>query len=137
MPKFTETFVADLVPDGRDYIVSDARVPRLKLRVTPSGTKTFLAKLRIGGRERKIPIGRHPGMTVSRAREEALQLIADTLRGADPVIERKVRRQSATAGEITIAQLADKWMHDYVRPKLKIAYPAHLASARALIGCSH
>src|SRR5262245_53476105 len=119
MPKFTETFVANLVSDGRDYILSDTRVPRLKLRVTPSGTKIYLAKVRIGGRERKVPIGRPPGMTVSKAREEALQLIADARRGADPVVERKVRRQEAAAGGMTIAQLADKWMRDYVRPKLK------------------
>jgi hypothetical protein len=53
------------------------------------------------------------------AREHALQALADMRRGNDPVIERKVRVQAAAAGEIKVAELAEKWIADYVRPKLK------------------
>jgi hypothetical protein len=35
------------------------------------------------------------------------------------VLERKARIQAAAAGEMTMAQLAEKWMTDHVRPKLK------------------
>jgi integrase len=118
MPKLTEAFVGSLGPDGRDRTYSDTQLPRFKLRVTPAGLKIFLAKVRLDGRERKVKIGEHPVMSVAEAREEALQVIADARRGVDPVIERKIRLRAAGGG-LTIAQLADKWMADYVRPKLK------------------
>jgi integrase len=58
-------------------------------------------------------------MSVSKAREEALHVLADLRRGRDPAAERKVRLKATAAGEMTIGQLADKWLADYVRPKLK------------------
>jgi integrase len=40
-------------------------------------------------------------------------------RGVNPVVERKARIRATAASEMTVTQLADKWMTDYVRPKLK------------------
>jgi integrase len=117
MPKLTEAFVGSLGP-GRDRIVFDSH-PGFAIRVRPSGTKIFIAQARVGGRMRRITIGFHPDLTVAKAREEALQVLADIRRGNDPVIERKVRAQATAAGEMTIAGLCDKWLADYVRPKLK------------------
>jgi integrase len=117
MPKLTDAFLGALAPDGRDRTYSDSRLSRFKARVTPAGAILLLAKVRIGGREQKVPIGRYPHVTVAQAREEALQILADARRGIDPAIERKAR--AAVAGEMTVSELADKWMADYVRPKLK------------------
>jgi integrase len=117
MPKLTEAFVGSLGP-GRDRIVFDSH-PGFAIRVRPSGTKIFIAQARVGGRMRRITIGFHPDLTVAKAREEALQVLTDIRRGNDPAVERKVRQQAAAAGEMTIGELADKWLTDYVRPKLK------------------
>jgi integrase len=114
----TQTLVGSLQPDGRDRILFDAH-PGFGLRVTPTGTKIFVAQGRVGGRMRRVSIGFHPAMTVAKAREEALQVLADMRRGRDPVVERKARQKAAAAGEMTVAELADKWLADYVRPKLK------------------
>lgn len=119
MPKLTDAFIAALAPDGRDRIISDAAVSRFKVRVTPAGKKLFLAKVRLNGTEKKITIGEHPSVSAAEAREQALHLIADAKRGGDPIVERKKREQAAAAGETTVAQLAEKWLADYVRPKLK------------------
>jgi hypothetical protein len=48
-----------------------------------------------------------------------LQALADMRRGVDPVLERKARIRAAAAGGMTIAQLAERWVADYVMPKLK------------------
>ena len=39
--------------------------------------------------------------------------------GKNPVVERQIRREAITAGDITIAALADRWMAEVVRPKRK------------------
>jgi integrase len=118
MPRFTEAFIAGLKPDGRDRILSDVH-PGFGVRITPTGTKIFIAQAFVAGRRRRITIGFHPTMTVAEAREEALQALADMRRGSDPTLERKARLRAATAKEMTVAQLGDKWLADYVRPKLK------------------
>jgi integrase len=40
-------------------------------------------------------------------------------RGLDPVIELKTRRAAVAAGDMGVSALIDKWLTDYVRPKLK------------------
>jgi integrase len=119
MPKLTQALVEALAPDGRDRFLFDSSLPGFAIRVTPIGTKLFVMQARVGGRKRRVTIGRYPDLTVVQARELALQALADMRRGADPAAERKAQRQAITAKEMTISQLADKWMADYVRPKLK------------------
>jgi hypothetical protein len=117
MPKLTERFVESMEP-GRDRIVFDT-TPGFGIRVTPTGTRIFIAQARVAGRKRRVTVGYHPKLTVGQAREQALQALADMRRGNDPVVERKARIQAAAAGEMTVAELADKWLRDYVKPKLK------------------
>jgi integrase len=117
MRKLTESLVGSMLP-GRDRIVFDT-TPGFGLRVTPTGTKIFIAQARVAGRKRRVTVGYYPELTVVQAREQALQALADMRHGNDPVVERKARVQAAAAGEMTVAELADKWLADYVRPKLK------------------
>ena len=119
MQKLTEAFVGSLEPNGRDRLLFDTQQPGFGIRITPTGTKIFVAQAYVAGRKRRITVGFHPAMTVSKAREDALQALADMRRGSDPVLETKARLRAATAKEMTIAQLGDKWLADYVRPKLK------------------
>jgi integrase len=73
----------------------------------------------VAGRRRAVTLGYSPGMTAAAARELALQALADMRRGFDPAAESKARIKAAAAGEMTIAQLAERWMAEHVRPKLK------------------
>jgi len=117
--RLTQAYVEALERDGRDRFVFDARQPGFAIRVTPTGTKIFTAQGYVNGRKRRVTVGYHPEISVARARELALQALADMQRGNDPIIERKTRLTAAKAREMTLAQLADKWLADYVRPKLK------------------
>jgi integrase len=119
MARLTEALVGSLEHTGHDRFIFDDRQPGFAVRVTPTGTKIFVAQARVAGRKRRVTVGYSPDITVARAREDALQILADMRRGCDPVVERKSRRQAAAAGEMTVAQLAEKWMADYVQPKLK------------------
>jgi integrase len=119
MLRLTEAVVESLAPDGRDRFVFDARQPGFAIRITPSGTKIFTVQGYVNGRKRRVTVGYYPNVSVAQARELALQALADMRRGNDPIIERKTRLAAAKAGEMTVAQLADKWLADYVKPKLK------------------
>jgi integrase len=119
MVRLTEAIVESLASDGRDRFVFDARQPGFAIRVTPTGTKIFTAQGYVNGRKRRITVGYYPNVSVAQARELALQALADMRRGNDPIIERKTRLTAAKAREMTLAQLADKWLADYVKPKLK------------------
>ena len=119
MQKLTQAAVDALAFDGRDRIVFDRQLSGFAIRVTPGGSKIFIAQTRIAGRKRRVTIGHYPNLTVIEAREQAQQVLADIRHGKDPAAERKARLQAAAAGEMTVAELCDKWLTDYVRPKLK------------------
>jgi integrase len=119
MQKLTQAMVDTLAPDGRDRIIFDRQLSGFGVRITPGGSKIFIAQARVGGRKRRVPIAYHPDKTLADARREALQILHDIRRGADPAVERTMRQRAAAANEMTVAELADKWLADYVRPKLK------------------
>lgn len=119
MERLTEAYVGALAPDGRDRFVFDARQSGFAIRITPTGTKIFTAQGYVNGRKRRVTVGYYPQVSVAQARELALQALADMQRGNDPAIERKARLTAGKAREMTVAQLAEKWLADYVEPKLK------------------
>jgi integrase len=119
MLRLTEAIVEALKADGRDRFVFDARQPGFAVRITPTGTKILTAQGYVNSRKRRVTVGYWPETSVAQGRELALQALADMRRGNDPIIERKTRLTAAKAREMTVAQLADKWLADYVKPKLK------------------
>jgi integrase len=120
VPKLTEAFVAALPINGTDYSRFDSGTAGFGVRVTPAGKKLLGARARMGsGRRPWVTVGAFPEMTVAQARKEARPLLDAMRSGRDPVLAREERRRAAAAGEMTVAQLADKWLADYVRPKLK------------------
>jgi integrase len=79
------------IPDKRTYY-QDTREPRLGLYVTPSGVKTYFARLTIQGKTRRIPIGRFPDLSVPLARDKATKAAAEVAQGIDPVQEKRTRK---------------------------------------------
>jgi integrase len=117
--RLTQAFVDAQAANGSDRIIFDSQVSGLGLRVTPTGTRIFIAQGRVGRRKRRITVGFATDMTLAKARTEALHALAAMRGGVDPAAERKARVRAAAARETTIAALAEKWMADFVRPKLK------------------
>jgi integrase len=113
--QLTDAQVAALPATGSDYVRADAREVGFGVRVTPAGTKVFFVR---NGR-RRIPLGEFPGITTGVARELARIALADIRAGRDPTLERQARIKAARDDDMTVVQLSEKWMADYVRPKLK------------------
>jgi integrase len=118
MPKLTQEFIDTLTTD-RDRTFYDTVQVGFGVRVLPTGVKTFVAKANVAGLRRKVTIGNAATMTLAAARREARDAIEAIRRGADPAKDKVDRRRALEYGAITVADLADRWMTEIVRPKRK------------------
>ena len=113
--KITKRTVDSLSPASRDVLVWDGEVKGFGIRCRPSGAKYYLLKMRAGGRQRWITIGRHGSpWTPDTARREALRLLGLRAAGKDPATERDRQK-----GAITVADLGAKFLADYVPHRCK------------------
>jgi integrase len=117
--RLTQELVAELPIDGRDRLIFDARLPGFGVRVTPAGTKIFVAQARVDGRLRRVAVGRFSAQSVSEAREAARSALQDMRAGRDPKSEQAQRTRAIEAGATTVAIFAERWFDEYVSAKLK------------------
>lgn len=79
-------------------------VPGLILRVQPTGAAAwyFFYFVRIGKARklRKLKLGTRDALTAHDARKQAIELLNQTTKGADPASERKARREALTFREL-------------------------------------
>jgi integrase len=86
------------------------------VRCRPSGAKYYVLKLRIGGRQRWLTIGRHGSpWTPDSARREAKRLLGFKAAGSDPATERDRHK-----GGATVAELADRFLREHVAQHCKL-----------------
>jgi integrase len=107
MPKVTLT--ARSVPalkseGGPQTEYWDKVVPGLALRVGHGGTRTYIVRYRANGKHRRMTLGKHPNLTLAKAREKARQTLADAQGGEDPALDRQERRSA----DVTFKALADE-----------------------------
>ena len=81
-------------PDGRG----------LYLLVKPSGARSWLLRIQVGGKRRDIGLGGFPEVSLANAREKAFKLRSAAKAGGDPIAERdKEKGQAVTFKEAAIA----------------------------------
>lgn len=86
---FTIKFIEGLTPQSKPYDVRDTQVRGPYIRVYPTGSKTYRCECKRG---KTITIGRTDTLTITQARQEALQLLAKTAQGIDPILEKKQKK---------------------------------------------
>ncbi len=79
---------------GKRKTLWDAQVPSLGLRVTDSGSKTFVVMRRISGSKtpRRWKVGSYPGITLAKARDTAREWVGLIDAGVDPYAHRDRQR---------------------------------------------
>ena len=143
MAKLTEEAIEALAcePGQKDRLVFDDALPGLAVRVTATGTKTFLAQYTIAGQRRRVPIGRWGAVTLKAARLAARGILGDVAKGQDVAqvrtAARKAKAADTAAGKLTLAALLEQWdglvlaqqrknyRYEAVRA-VKAAFPNHL-----------
>lgn len=95
----SERTIVAATPEAERFILWDERLKGFGLRVEPSGTKTFVARYRMGGGRRgtlrQFKVGRFGKLTVEQARDRATQVMAAVELGQDPQAVRAAWRSGA------------------------------------------
>jgi hypothetical protein len=108
--RITKRTVDQLSPASDDVLQWDTEVKGFGVRCRPSGAKYYVLKMRVGGRQRWLTIGRHGSpWTPDKARSEALRLLGLKSGGKDPASERDRQK-----GVITVAELGSRFLTAYV-----------------------
>jgi len=99
--RFTDDRLRKLSSDGKRLMVYDTKQPGLALRVTIAGTKTFCFSAWDPKRRRSVDvtIGTYPKVTLTKARNEALQYTNDIEDGVDIVGLSQEERNEPTLDE--------------------------------------
>jgi integrase len=121
LPKLTNELVQSIAAEGVEKTVFDTSTPGFGLRITANGKALWIARARSadGQRRTKVTLGTYPEKKLSTARSEAYAALRDIRDGKDPKAEKAARRVALERGETTVADLADRWLAEYVRIKLK------------------
>ena len=85
---FTDLMLRKLTSGGLDRLeIWDERVPGFGIRVSKSGTKTFMLTYRHRRRSRRLTLGRYPALTLADARDKAIDALRQVAAGQDPILE--------------------------------------------------
>lgn len=112
--KFTKTALLALKPPetGKRLAVYDTEIPKLTMRITPAGSRTFYVVKRAGANMAWVKLGTFPDMTVEQARGEAQKILAEFATGANPAAARRAVREEPTFAEMFEQFLAGKRKRD-------------------------
>lgn len=111
--KFTNKAIEALPTPASRTEYADTETNGLRLRVSPSGVKTFslLRRVKNGPMER-LTLGRYPDIKTEQAKNKADKLIGVIAGGANPA-----ELQRAHRGELTFAQLFDEYLELHAKIK--------------------
>lgn len=112
--KFTKTALLALPhPEaGKRLSVYDTEIPKLAMRITSAGSRTFYVVKRAGASMAWVKLGTFPEMTVEQARTEAQKILAEFATGANPAAARRAIRGEPTFAEMLAEMLEKKKKRD-------------------------
>ncbi|HBL93063.1 MAG TPA: integrase [Hyphomonas sp.] len=116
--KLTQIVVDGLPKTGDRYLRWCSQLPGFGVRVNRDGSKTFVVKYRVAGKQTKRSIGKVGSVRAEEARRRAIKAIAAASDGVNVLNERRAKAQ-----EPDIAALAKKFTTDYI--------PYHVRSSTA------
>lgn len=94
-------------PEGKGYVIHwDTELRGFGLRITSSGTRSFILQTRIRGRERRITIGRYPDISPDTARKQVKVIAGEVAGGGDPIAERERRKLEG----VTLSECFDEYL---------------------------
>src|SRR5262245_30009023 len=97
----------------KDRLVFDEAQRGLAVRVTASGSRTYLCQYTLHGQKWRVPLGACSAVPLSKAREAAAAVMGDVAKGRNPAAERKeaaaAERAKRARGRLTLAVLIEDW----------------------------
>lgn len=127
--KLSKTVVERIEATEREVVVWDDALPGFGVRVKPSGVRSYIIQYRsrTTGVSRRLTIGQHgPLLTFEQAKKQARAVLADAMRGKDPVEDRRAARRAPS-----VADLAADYLERHAVPKKR---PKSVRDDRAMLG---
>lgn len=119
--------VQSFKPQIKRYEVRDSYCPGFGVRVSPDGRKTFFAAYRYGVKQRRLKLGVYPRISLTKAREKALDALRQVDEGIDPAGRRR------QPGLIVEAVVAD-FIRQYAKPRNRNWRETERTLTRELVG---
>jgi len=121
--KLTKSVVERLpAPAAGQEIYRDSELKGFGLRVTSGGARTYIVEKRIGGKVRRVKIGRADNaLPTEKARKLAQEFLGKVAGGADPMAE----KAAAKARTITLGEVLDDYLAargDKLKPRTREQY---------------
>lgn len=113
-------------PQVKRYEVHDLLCPGFSLRVFPTGKKVFTVKYRYGLKQRRLPIGVHPRISLTEARNKAIEALRLVDDGIDPAAR---RRQLG----MNVESICADFIRQYARPRNRSAPEAERILKREFV----
>lgn len=112
--RFTKTALSALAMPavGKRDSYFDTEVPKLALRVTHTGAKTFYVVRRTGGQVVWLKVGIFPDMTVEQARKAAMNVLSEFAKGGNPAAVKRAVKAELTFNDAFDLFLAGKRKRD-------------------------
>lgn len=83
----------------------------LRLRVRPNGSRHWIFRYRVGGKERSSSMGAYPQVSLKVARDRAAAARSQVKEGFDPVVAKRVRKaQNTSSAESLFGSVAQDWL---------------------------
>jgi len=96
----TDVQIRKAIPSDKQYKLNDGG--GLSLLVRPTGTKSWICKLTINGKEQRLTFGTYPQVSLKEARARRDEAKLEMMRGGDPV---QRRRQEKLAAQVRAGNL--------------------------------
>ena len=114
----TQFTIDNLKPAAARREVPDGRVGGLYLIVQPSGARSWAARYRFDGRQKKHTLGPYPALDLATARRRALEALGDVAGGNDPAAAKKAAKEARKAEQSAddrVANVAKSFTEKYLK----------------------
>ncbi len=81
--------IASLKPDPKPYEIRDTKLKGFIVRVQPSGSMSYIVEY---ARGKRVTLGTTSILTTAQARDMATDILADVVKGGDPLAEKKAAK---------------------------------------------
>jgi integrase len=110
--RLTKRSVETLSPAENRYVVWDKETTGFGVRVNRDGSKTFVTKYFVNGRQRWLSIGKLGALTVDQARKEARYVLGAAAKGEDVAQTKKNARTEAKARSLNLEEFCFIYLSD-------------------------
>ena len=113
---FTDKGIKYLQSTEKRRVVWARGLTGLGIRVSPSGTKSFVYKYDVDGQDRWLTFGQYPKLKLAEALRKYAEALEKLEAGDDPA-EENVQANRASRKALTVQQLAGEYIEKYAKPR--------------------